>query len=107
MERERLRQRTLHTLDVASVLLCERGRFAEAVEAALLAVHADPLRESAQRALIAVNLEEGNVVEARRVLTRYRRVVLAELGVEPSATIRALVTKSDGLLRGRARPAPR
>lgn len=91
MERERLRQRTLHALDMVSALLRERERFADAVDAALMAVNADPLRESAQRALIIVHLAEGNVVEARRAFSRYRQLAVAELGVEPSAAIRALV----------------
>ena len=45
LERERLRQRTLHTLEVLSGILSRSGRFAEAVDAALIAVSADPLRE--------------------------------------------------------------
>ena len=57
----------------------------------MLAVYADPLRESAQRALIAVHLAEGNVVEAHRVFTRYRRLILDELGVEPAIALQAPV----------------
>ena len=44
-ERERLRQRLLHALEMLSLRLVRQGRFGEAVEAALL-VHAEPLRES-------------------------------------------------------------
>jgi DNA-binding SARP family transcriptional activator len=91
LEQERLRQRTLHALETLSVRLVERGRCADAVDAALLAVDADPLRESAQRALITVHLAEGNLVEARRAFSRYHRLVRCELGVEPSAAIRNLV----------------
>jgi DNA-binding SARP family transcriptional activator len=95
IEQERLRQRTLHALETLSIRLGERGRFADAVDAALLAVDADPLRESAQRALITVHLAEGNVAEARRAYSRYHRLVQSELGVRPSAAIRDLVAPDD------------
>jgi DNA-binding SARP family transcriptional activator len=56
MERERIRQRMLHALEALSRNLAHQGRWAEAVEAALAAVTAEPLRESAQRTLIEVHL---------------------------------------------------
>jgi DNA-binding SARP family transcriptional activator len=83
-ERERIRQRTLHALESLSRLLRELGRFGEAVEAAMTAVHAEPLRESAQRALIDAHLGEGNVIEARRAFLAYRQLLNRELGIQPS-----------------------
>ena len=56
-------------------------RFADAVDAAMIAVHAEPLRESAQRALAEVHLAEGNVVEARRALRAYATLLRHEVGV--------------------------
>lgn len=90
VERERVRQRTLAGVEALSARLCERRRFGEAVDAALLAVAADPLRESGQRALIAAHLAEGNVVEARRAFSRYELLLRAELGVETSSQMQAL-----------------
>ena len=68
LERERLRQRLLHALESLSALLSGLGRHADAVESALAAVSAEPLRESAQRALIKAYLAERNWYEARRAL---------------------------------------
>jgi DNA-binding SARP family transcriptional activator len=90
-ERERIRQRILHALEQISRLLCEQRRFGEAVEAAMAAVHSEPLRESAQRALIESHLAEGNVVEARRVFCNYAQHVRRELGIEPSAELQSLL----------------
>src|SRR5260370_2159143 len=65
-ERERIRQRLLHALEMLSRRLVTAGRCAEAVEAAISAVSADPLRESANRVLIEAHLAEGHLVEGRR-----------------------------------------
>lgn len=90
-ERERLRQRTLHALQLLSARLSEERRHAEAVEAAMSAVGLEPLRDSAQRALISAHLAEGNVAEARRALDRYAALLASELGVQPSREILALL----------------
>jgi DNA-binding SARP family transcriptional activator len=91
MERERLRQRVLHAMEALSRSLSRRGMHAEAVEAALAAVNSDPLRESAQRVLIQAHLDEGNWIEARRVLLAFRDLLDRELGVAPSRELVALV----------------
>lgn len=88
--RERLRQRLLHALEVLSHRFARDGRYGEAVEAALTAVCAEPLRESAQRTLVEAHLAEGNVVEARRAYAEYRCLLARELGVEPGAGLAAL-----------------
>jgi DNA-binding SARP family transcriptional activator len=59
LERERVRQIHLHALEALSTRLRDRGRYSRAVEAALAAVAAEPLRESAHNALIAAHLAEG------------------------------------------------
>ncbi len=84
MERERIRQRILHALEALSERLAAVGRFADAIEAALLATAAEPLRESAQRALIKAHVAEGNVSEARRSYRAYRDLMQRELGMVPS-----------------------
>jgi DNA-binding SARP family transcriptional activator len=83
MERERVRQRILHALEALSGMLAAAGRFADAIEAAMLATGAEPLRESAQRALIKAHLAEGNLTEARRSYRAYHDLMRRELGVVP------------------------
>jgi DNA-binding SARP family transcriptional activator len=90
-ERERIRQRTLHALEAVSRLLTQCGRCGEAVEAAMMAVHAEPLRESAQRALIEAHLGEGNLIEARRSYMLYEKLFMRELGIAPSPSLTAAV----------------
>jgi DNA-binding SARP family transcriptional activator len=89
MERERIRQRVLHALESLSRELSRAARGAEAVEAAMMAVSAEPLRESAQRALIQAHLAEGNWVEGRRSYDAYRVLLRRELGVDPPADLLA------------------
>lgn len=84
IERERIRQRIMHALESLSRRLSEVGRFGDAVEAAMSAISADPLRESAQRTLIEAHVAEGNLAEARRCYRTYRDLVRRELGVDPS-----------------------
>ena len=81
MERERIRQRILHALEALSERLAATGRFADAVEAAMLATSAEPLRESAQRTLIKAHIAEGNLTEAHRSYRAYHDLVYRELGV--------------------------
>jgi DNA-binding SARP family transcriptional activator len=91
LERERVRQLRIHALEALSRSLAGQGCFAHAVEAALAAVSADPLRESANAALIEAHLAEGNHSEAARQLAAYRTVLDDELGLAPSPRIEALV----------------
>lgn len=90
-ERERVRTRVLHALEQVSMLLSAAGRHAHAVEAAIASVCSEPLRESAQRALILAHLAEGNQVEAHRTYRAYRALLADELGVAPSAGLRELI----------------
>jgi DNA-binding SARP family transcriptional activator len=92
MERERIRQRLLHALEVLSSILVQNGRCAEAIEAAMLAVCSEPLRESAQFRLIEAHIAEGNLIEGRRRFDAYRRLLLHELGTEPDPRLADLVS---------------
>ncbi len=87
LERIRLEQRMLHAMECMSRELRLAGRHAEALEAALVVCHADPLRESAQVMLFEAYIGEGNPLVAKRRFEEYRRLVLDELGVEPSPEI--------------------
>lgn len=91
VERESFRQQRLHALESSAQLLCEGGRFSEALSAGFTAVTCEPLRESAHRRVIAVHLAEGNQAEALRQYHRYRRLIGAELGLPPSPEIRRMV----------------
>jgi DNA-binding SARP family transcriptional activator len=92
VERERVRQRLLHALEALSRQLVQVRRCAEAVEAAMMAVSAEPLRESAQRTLIEAHLAEGNWVEGRRSFEAYRDVLHRELGTQPDPELAAMVS---------------
>ncbi|WP_380168379.1 BTAD domain-containing putative transcriptional regulator [Jannaschia sp. R86511] len=91
LERERFRQLRLHALEALARRLLLAGRPARALDAALTALAADPLRESAHRAVIEVHLAEGNVAEAVRQFTTLGAVLGAQLGIAPSSRTRALV----------------
>jgi DNA-binding SARP family transcriptional activator len=91
-ERERLRQLRMHALEALCRRLSDAGRHGEAIDAGLGAVTAEPLRESAQRALICAHLAEGNVSEAIRQYDAYRRLLWTELHIDPSAELRAMVS---------------
>jgi DNA-binding SARP family transcriptional activator len=93
-ERERFRQLRLHALETMTERLIEMGRFGDALLAALAAMTDDPLRESAQRALIKVHLAEGNTGEAVRQLRRCERLFERDLGVRPSAQLTKLVAEA-------------
>jgi DNA-binding SARP family transcriptional activator len=91
MEAEEWRQLRLHALDVLAEKLTELGRYADATSAALAAVRAEPLRETAHAILIQVYLAEGNRGEALAAYEHYRALLKDELGVEPTPRIKALV----------------
>ncbi|MCE7000792.1 transcriptional regulator [Saccharothrix sp. S26] len=83
-ERERFRQLRLHALEVLCRMLSAKGLGGLAIEVGLAALHADPYRESAHRALIDVHLAEGNRREAARQFEECRRLLHDELGISPS-----------------------
>jgi DNA-binding SARP family transcriptional activator len=91
VERERLRQLRLHALEALCGRLIAAGRLAEAIDVALAAVAAEPLRESAHRLLIRVHLAEGNRAEAIRQFDTYREILWTGLGVAPSGQLTALM----------------
>ena len=92
MERERFRQIRLHALDRIGDRLVDQERFCDALQVALAAVRAEPLRESAHRVLIRVHLQEGNVAEAIRQYRSYADLLRRELHATPSPVIQQLLT---------------
>jgi DNA-binding SARP family transcriptional activator len=93
-ERERLRQLRLLALEVAAEMLVGARRHAEAAVAALAAVEADPLRESAYRILISTYLAEGNVAEALHQYALFRAQLHRDLGLEPSELMLDLLRRA-------------
>lgn len=96
IEAEDWRQLRLHALEALAGRLTACGRWGEAAGAACAAVRAEPLRESAHVTLIQVHLAEGNQSEAVREFTRYRALLHAELGLEPTLRLRRLVQGLQG-----------
>jgi DNA-binding SARP family transcriptional activator len=90
-ERERVRQLRIYALEALSRACAGHGRFARAVEAGLAAVSADPLRDSANAALIEAHLAQGNHSDALRHLAGYRSLLAHELGLVPSSRIETLI----------------
>jgi DNA-binding SARP family transcriptional activator len=90
-ERERLRELRLHALEALAARWVDEGRYAEAVEAALAAVHAEPLRETAQRVLLRAYIAEGNRARAILHYANYRVLLAHDLGIEPARETAALV----------------
>ena len=84
LERERLRQLRMHALESLAYRLAAAQRYGEAVQAAHAAVLAEPLRESAHRAVVRVHLAEGNVGEAARAYDAFRTMLADELGIAPT-----------------------
>jgi DNA-binding SARP family transcriptional activator len=91
IEREHFRQLRLHALESLSERLTVLGRFPQAIATGLAAVAAEPLRESAHRALIKAHIAEGNVGEAAHQYRFFRHLLHDELGVEPSGALEDLV----------------
>jgi DNA-binding SARP family transcriptional activator len=109
LERERLRQLRLHTLESLAPRLVAVGRFTDALDVAYEAIRAEPLRESAHRTLVRVHLAEGNMVEAVRAHDRFRQMLWDELGVHPSELMTRLLRgarRHDRVESGRLRPGP-
>lgn len=98
IERERMRERLMHTLEALSSALVRSGRFAEAIEAAMLVVSSEPLRESAQRVLIEAHIAEGNWIEGRRRFDTYNRLLWRELRAEPDPKLSGLLDE-EGISR--------
>jgi DNA-binding SARP family transcriptional activator len=89
--RERYRQDRLHALEALCGQLADAHRFGEAIAAGAAAVAAEPLRESAHRALVAAHLAEGNRGEALRQYDVFRRLVRTRLHIDPSDRMLTLI----------------
>jgi DNA-binding SARP family transcriptional activator len=91
VERESLRQLRLRALETVAARALERTDPARAAEAALAAVVAEPLRETAHRLLIEAHLASGNRADALMQFGIYSRLLATQLSAKPSPRISALV----------------
>jgi DNA-binding SARP family transcriptional activator len=85
------RQLRVHALEALAARLTAADRLPEAGAAALAAVRAEPLRESARAALIRVRAAEGSGSDAVGEFERYRVLLRAELGLEPTSRLTDLL----------------
>lgn len=95
-ERDRLQQLRLHALERTAAVLLRRRKVDLALQAALEAVRAEPLRETSNAALISVYLAEGNVVDALRQYDAFRSLIGVELGMVPSPRLVGLLPGHSG-----------
>jgi DNA-binding SARP family transcriptional activator len=93
-ERERFRQLRLHALDNVGERLLAARRYYDALQVGLVAVSAEPLRESAHRLIMRTHLAEGNIAEAIHRYRSYAALLAEELGACPSSAMEALRTES-------------
>jgi DNA-binding SARP family transcriptional activator len=92
-ERDRLRQVRLLALESAGEALLDAARYSEGAIAALAAVDADPLRESAYRLLIRAYVGAGNVAEALHQYAVFQGRIDRQLGLAPSPQMVELVAR--------------
>ena len=90
-DRERYRLLRLEALERAASALMERCHLGDALIAALAAVQAEPLRESARRLVVQVQIAQGNVAEAIHSYREYQSLLRRELGLEPSPLMDQLI----------------
>jgi DNA-binding SARP family transcriptional activator len=90
----RHRQLRLTALEKLSADLAAAGQHGAAVQAALAAVQADALRDSAHETLIRACLAQGNRHEAYTHYTAYRRILRDELGLDPPADLGRLLASA-------------
>jgi DNA-binding SARP family transcriptional activator len=91
IERDRWNQLRLHALEALAEKLLAAGELSLAVQAALAAIAAEPLRESAHRVLIRIFAAEGNWSEAVAQYRSYRQLLQRELCAPPTAQMEDLI----------------
>lgn len=90
----RYRQLRLAALEQLSTHLTRTGHYGPAIQTALAAVQADPLRDSAHETLIRTCLAQGNRHQAQTHYNTYRQILRDELGLDPPPAIHQLLTSA-------------
>ncbi|MFF5288997.1 AfsR/SARP family transcriptional regulator [Paractinoplanes globisporus] len=101
LDRERLRQLRLHALEELARAHLRAAEHGDALQAALEAMRAEPLRESPHRLIVEIHLAEGNAYEALHAFYVYRDLLRQDLAVEPSPTMCTLVADILGPITAR------
>jgi DNA-binding SARP family transcriptional activator len=83
-DRERFHELRVAALESLCTRLSERHRYADAVQAGLAAVGADPYRETSRLKLMEAHLAQGNVGAALHQYEVYRDLLDQKFGIEPS-----------------------
>ena len=92
-ERERFHKLRMHALESLCQLFTLAGRHEPAIRAGQLMVDAEPLRESARKALIEAHLAAGNVSEAVHQYDTFVELC-ASFGFAPDAELRSFFPPS-------------
>ena len=103
-ERERFRDLRVRALERLCEQLSAAGDHADAVQCGLLAVHAEPLRESAHRALMRAHIAEGNRARALLQFRALERQLEMDLQVAPSQSTIELARQMGLTIGGPATP---
>lgn len=88
-KRASLRHTLVRAIEIEIDVLRERGDLPEALRLAEEAVALEPFRESAHVHLMRVHLAAGNRAQGLRAYDRCRKLLAAELGVDPSSQTQA------------------
>lgn len=88
-QRASLKQTLVRAIEIEIDVLSQRGDLPEALRLAEEAVDLEPFRESAHVHLMHVHLAAGNRAEGLRAYDRCRKLLAAELGVDPSSQTKA------------------
>ena len=97
IERERLRQFRLGSLEEGARLALERDDLPQAIQLGLAAISIDPLRESGHRLVIEAHLANGNHHDAVRQYQYCAQLLASRVGQPPSARLTSLI---GGLIDG-------
>jgi DNA-binding SARP family transcriptional activator len=97
IERERLRQFRLGSLEEGARLALDQGHLVRAIQLGLAAISIDPLRESGHRLVIEAHLANGNTSDALRQYQCCTQMLANGAGQAPSPRLVTLVT---GLVNG-------
>jgi DNA-binding SARP family transcriptional activator len=95
--REALQVQRAALLEDLAVASSSAGRSGDALMFATLSLAAQPLRESAQRALLRAHLDLGHDREAFALYREFGRMLLRDLGVAPSAETATLMASTPSL----------
>lgn len=96
LERERIHQIRIHALEGLAQRLCRRGQVVPALNAAYSAIESEPLRESARAVLVELHMAQGNLVEARKQVEAYSKLLWLEMRLRPSDALLNRVAGSSG-----------